>query len=156
MSIDLENILKVTVSGLRGGEESAVTALISACGLPAEDLTPQKLRHFVIARKGDHPVGAAGLEIAGRHSVLRSLVVSEAYRGCGIAEKLVAAAERYALSLGIDTLYLLTVTAEPLLAGMGYARIESGAAPPEIRATDEFKRPGNAPSTCMKKRLSRS
>jgi amino-acid N-acetyltransferase len=155
MSIDLENIIKVTVSGLRGGEEAAVTALITACGLPAEDLTPRKLRHFVIARKGDHPVGTAGLEILGRQSLLRSLAVAEAYRGRGIAEKLVTAAERYALSLGIDTLYLLTVTAERLFVGMGYTRIDRSAAPPEIRATEEFKCLCPEHSVCMKKRLSK-
>jgi amino-acid N-acetyltransferase len=153
MSIDLESILKVTVSGLRGGEQSEVTALITACGLPVEDLTPQKLRHFVIARKGDRPIGTAGIEMTGRQSMLRSVAVSEAYRGRGIAAKLVTAAERYALSLGIDTLYLLTMTADDFFAGQGFVKIDRRDAPAAIRSTPEFKCLCAETAVCMQKRL---
>ena len=154
MGIDLDKILKITLSGLRNGEEEEVVGLIAACGLPVEDLTPDKLRHFVVARKGDHPVGVVGIDISGDNSLLRSLAVSEAYRGRGIAKKLVASLERYAMSHRIDTLYLLTTSAVKFFSGLGYAEIERSDVPDEIQATREFTSLCSETDACMRKKLS--
>ena len=83
----IDQILKITFSGIRNGEEAGVKRLISECGLYTGDISAEKLKHFVIARKGDQVVGAVGLEITGSDALLRSLVVSESYRNQGIATK---------------------------------------------------------------------
>ncbi len=43
--MDLDKILAVTFSGVRPGEEDAVSAMIAACDLHTEDLSVEKLRH---------------------------------------------------------------------------------------------------------------
>ncbi|MBL0715509.1 MAG: GNAT family N-acetyltransferase [Desulfosarcina sp.] len=113
--MDLDKIPAVTLSGVRPGEEKTIRSLIASCNLNTSDLTPEKLRHFVVARKGDAVIGAVGLEVLGPHALLRSLTVEEARRGQGIATKLVEAVERYARSLHLDDLFLLTMTADRFL-----------------------------------------
>jgi len=152
---DIDQILPVTISGVRAGEQSAIKALISESGLIIEDITAEKLRHFLLARKGDEIVGVVGLEIAGKDALLRSLVVRESYRVRGIAVKFTEAVERYALSQAVETLYLLTMTAERFFARQGYARTDRSTAPAAMQATREFQHLCPATAICMRKSIHR-
>ena len=94
--MDLDEILSVTFSGVRPEEEQAVMALLADCDLHAGDMSSEKLRHFLVARKGDAVIGTVGLEIFPPQALLRSLAVAEDFRGQGIARRLIGAIERYA------------------------------------------------------------
>ena len=155
MGIDLDKILPLTVSGLRSGEETAILELIAGCGLAVDDLSPTKLRHFLVARKGGQPVGVVGLEITGTRSVLRSLAVSEAYRDQGIACALISAVERYALSHGIEALYLRTTTAAEFFSRRGFVGVDLHATPVEIRNTRQFKELCPDGALCLTKTLAK-
>lgn len=151
--MDPDNILAVTVSGVRTGEEDAVRALIRSCRLSAEGITDKMLRDFLLARKGREIIGAIGLEFCGPDALLRSLVAAEAHRGQGVAKLLAASVEKYARSRKAATLYLLTETAEGFFAGRGYKRIDRSQAPEKIRATTEFTRICPDSAVCMRKSL---
>jgi len=132
----------------------AIRALLTASGLPSADLTPAHLASFWIERDAAGLVGVVGLEPRGRAALLRSLAVRADARGRGLGGALLGQAEAQARAIGVETLHLLTTTAERFFAARGYAVAPRGAAPPEIQATAEFA--GLCPSTsvCMRKHLS--
>ncbi len=137
--MDIDKIVGIMYSGVRPGEGQQVLELLAACGLDHGDITEQKLRHFVVARRSEEIVGAAGLEISGGDALLRSVAVAEGYRRRGVGRSLVEAAERHALSMGVAHIYLLTLTAEAFFAKLGYRPAERDSAPAGIRRTTEFQ-----------------
>lgn len=145
MKIDLP----FTFSGVRPGEGAAIQKLIAACDLHTEDISADKLKDFIVCRKGDEIVGVVGLEIAGPSALLRSLAVSKPFRKQGVAVRLVDSGQRYALSRGVGTLYLLTMTADKFFARHGFAPIERHTVPEEMQRTAEFKNMCPASAVCM-------
>ena len=69
----------------------------------------------------ENPQGIVGLERFGSVALLRSLAVAAELRGTGVGKALVAAAEEYAQTKNVQTLYLLTTTAADFFARLGYA-----------------------------------
>ena len=151
--MDLDQILGVTLSGVRPEDRDAVVALIRDCGLHTEDITDKMLRDFLVARKGGELAGVVGLEIYGTDALFRSLAVAEAHRGKGIGRKLVEAAEKAARSRGVSTLHLLTMTAEGFFTGRDYEKWDRSRAPEPIRATAEFSRLCPDSAVCMRKKI---
>ena len=151
--MDLDQILAVTLSGVRPEEAPAVKRLVADCDLPTADLTDEKLRHFLVARKGDVVVGTVGVELFPPQALLRSLAVEEAYRGQGIASKLLQAVERYARMMGATQLVLLTLTAEDYFSRYRYSTIKRSDAPASLEATEEFKTLCPDTAVCMRKQI---
>jgi amino-acid N-acetyltransferase len=99
------------------------------------------------------PVGLVGLELHGCDALLRSLVVDPTSRTEGIGSQLVEHAENYARARGVESVYLLTTTAESFFARRGYARVDRRNAPESISTTREFSSICPASSAFMLKRL---
>jgi amino-acid N-acetyltransferase len=116
----------------------AAIRLLESSGLPSQDLTSGLLDHFFCAGDPSHPHGLIGLEMFGRHALLRSLVVDPKYRQSGLATELVRHAEHYALAHGVTSIFLLTTTAEGFFKRRGYHVADRASAPPEIASTREF------------------
>ena len=153
--MDLEKILSVTVSGMRPGEEDAVKAVLEASGLHTSDLTPEKLRHFIVARKGEDMVGVVGVELFQPHALLRSLAVVPNYRGQGVGAQLIESVERYARMMGATTLYLLTTTAAPFFTHRAFQETSRADAPAALQTTKEFQSLCPATAICMRKSVER-
>lgn len=134
-------------------DEPWIRQLLTLCGLPHEDITPEHLNHFWVIKERGEILGTAGLEIQGRSGLLRSLAVDPRFRKRGFASELAKKAEEYAVSLHVSELYLLTMTAEGFFGKRGYQKIEKISAPPEIRGTTEFQTLCPVSSSCMVKRL---
>ena len=134
-------------------DEAWIRQMLTLCGLPHEDITPQHLRHFWIRKEKGEGIGVVGLEVFGRLALLRSLAVDPRFRKRGLATQLTKKAEEYAASLKIEELYLLTMTAESFFLKRGYQKIERNSAPPEIQGTIEFQGLCPASSVCMVKQL---
>lgn len=130
-----------------------IVRLLAQAGLPHDDLTPEHLRHFLVLRDGDGIAGVVGMEVADDAGLLRSLAVTDARRGGGLASRLVDALEAHARSAGIRTLYLLTTTAGGFFARRGYAPADRAAVPDAIAATAEFRSICPASAACMAKAL---
>jgi amino-acid N-acetyltransferase len=133
--------------------EPATRAVLSACGLPTEDLGEQNFEHFFGCGQTDAPTGVVGLELHGSVALLRSLAVNQVVRGKGCGKALVQSAEAHARSSGVSELYLLTNTAKQFFESLGYHEMERTLAPAAIKETKEFASicPGSA--TFMRKRL---
>ena len=119
-------------------DESSVKNLLSESGLPIEDITAQHLQHFFGCGSGSTLEGVVGLELYGEVALLRSLAVASSRRGSGVGPGLVAHAERYARDKGVQSLYLLTTTAEKFFLRRAYVRIQREEAPAAIKSTKEF------------------
>ena len=117
---------------------SVARALLEAAQLPTADLTPSHCEHFFYVGPSAAPTGLVGLELFGEVALLRSLAVSSTARGSGMGSALLEHAERHARSTGVNSMYLLTTTAEEFFARRGYSRTARDSAPPAIRTTREF------------------
>jgi amino-acid N-acetyltransferase len=118
--------------------ELRVKHLLAECHLPTTDLSPRHLEHFFACGPLEAPEGVVGLEVYDEGALLRSLAVSPKSRGNGYGKELVAQAERYAQSLGVREVYLLTTTAAEFFERLGYKRTNRESAPEAIRRTEEF------------------
>lgn len=137
-------------------DEKKIKAVLSAGGLHHQDITPSHLQHFLILK--DDPsstlTGVVGLELKNNNALLRSLAVIEPQRSKGLATQLLREIEKYARSRQVDTLYLLTLTAERFFTKQGYRKTDRKSAPPAIQETAEFNSLCPATAVCMKKHLS--
>lgn len=139
----------MSIARLGADELPEIRALLEANGLPVADVGPDIMFLGVRDRVGLE--GIVGLERHGDVGLLRSLAVRPDRRRSGLGSSLVAELERGAAGDGVETMYLLTTTAEHFFVHRGYARIERVAVPPAIRATTEFASLCPASSTVMRK-----
>ena len=137
----------------RSSDESRVKQLLAECQLPFEDITPSHLQHFLITRQETRFTGVIGLELLGTFALLRSLAVGEPFRGQGIASQLTKQAEDYARAHKIESLYLLTTTAESFFAKRGYQTMDRSRVPTAVQETAEFQSICPATAVCMVKTL---
>ncbi len=137
-------------------DEKKIKEVLTAGGLHHQDITPSHLQHFLVLKDGPNSTltGVVGLELKHNHALLRSLAVIEPQRNKGLARQLVKEIEKYAKSQRVDTLYLLTLTAERFFAKQGYRKIDRKSAPPAIQKTTEFNSLCPETAVCMKKQLS--
>lgn len=133
LSLDTLQIDHATAADAR-----AIGALLRTADLPDADFA-EHLANFLVARCEGRVVGAVGLERHGAEGLLRSLVVDPSQRSCGLGTELVRRIEVLARELGLQTLHLLTTTAEDFFARRGYARVARAGAPAAIAATGEFR-----------------
>jgi amino-acid N-acetyltransferase len=133
-------------------DAASVQRLLAEGQLPAQDIL-QYLEHFVLALADEEPVAVVGLEILGPAGLLRSLAVSAAYRGRGLAKALCARAFAHARLQGVHELYLLTTTAERFFAKLGFNKVERARVPDAVRSTEEFRNLCPSTAVCMAKNL---
>jgi amino-acid N-acetyltransferase len=133
--------------------ESEIKQMLAGCDLLYEDITTALIKHFLLGWDGPRLIAVVGLEIKNHSALLRSLAVDAGYRNRSIATGLVDKIEDYAKSLNVDTLYLLTMTAEAFFKKRGYRLTARDAAPAGIQGTSEFENLCPASAACMVKHL---
>ena len=119
-------------------ELKEIMSLLTECGLPVTDILHSEPPLFFCVRAESGLVAVVGLELFGAVALLRSLAVAPAHRGLGLARQLVAYAESFAVSRGVDSLFLLTTTASDFFGKLGFVPASRSTAPPAIQATSQF------------------
>lgn len=154
----------IAIGPARPDERAAVATLLGEAGLPVAGLEATWL---LVARDeptsvaagrptGDGPVvGAVGLEPYPPAGLLRSLVVAPRHRGSGVATALVARLLEAADARGILELWLLTTTAAPFFARLGFASADRAEAPAGVRASPEFREACPDSAACLRLSLAR-
>jgi len=115
-----------------------MAALLRACELPSDDLTPDDLAVFDIVELEGRLLGTVALETVGKDGWLRSLAVQPDARHQGLGKMLVSQAEARARAAGVTHIYLLTSTAKDFFAKLGYHSISRSDAPEGIRANRQM------------------
>ena len=134
-------------------DEPQVRQLLAKCELPDKDITASHLQHFLVVRHETNLAGVIGLELFGQCALLRSLAVKANVRGQGIATRLVEKVEKYARSHELESLYLLTTTAEGFFEKQGYCTTDRNNVPTVLKDTAEFKTICPSTAICMVKSL---
>jgi amino-acid N-acetyltransferase len=127
-----------TLRDARADDLEAVRDLLAACNLPADDLAAHFGNRYVVAEKDADVVGVAGVEVHGRHALLRSVAVAPSERKAGLGAWLVRERVDWTQAHGIKSLYLLTMDAESYFTKHGFITVTRDTAPPEIQATSQF------------------
>ena len=116
---------------------SRIAALLAEFGLPTRGVADY-LDNFVLVELKGRLIGVGGIEIHGRNALLRSLAVSPEHQQSGVATAICDHLEAQAALQDIESIYLLTETAEQFFAGRGYAVVARSEAPAAIAASEEF------------------
>lgn len=102
-----------------------IVPLLGGCGLPVSDIFSSQQPLFFGLCSASSILAVVGLELFGPVALLRSLAVSPAYRGRGLARELVVFAER-------------TTNASDFFAKLGYVPFFRSSAPPAIQSASQF------------------
>lgn len=149
----MEHVRPTAIRPARTGDRDGVLSLLGRSGLPVEDLSGSPGPRFLVAERAGSLVGCVGVELRGDDALIRSLAVEETSRGTGAGTRLLDAAESLCRRHGVDSVYLLTLTAEPFFERRGYRRIAREAAPEAIARTTEFASVCPVSSAFMAKHL---
>jgi amino-acid N-acetyltransferase len=136
----------VTIQPATAAEFDKVTALLSSVDLPTIDVNTQ-LANFFIATLDGRIAGSIGLDLYGQYALLRSMAVDKAERNNGIASQLVNTLFDHADKLHINTLFLITNTAEDFFRKKGFIRINREEVPEQVLQSKEFN--GLCPSSSV-------
>ena len=145
----------VSLRMLAPWEYGQAADILSAAGLIADDLSGATVSMFGLY-EGQKTVAVGGFERYGREALLRSMVVLPGLRNRGLGAVLLEKLESLLSAGGIDTLWLLTMTAEAFFQKHGYRRVERSRAPAAIRRTTQFHSLCPASAALMLKKRSPS
>jgi N-acetylglutamate synthase-like GNAT family acetyltransferase len=139
----------------KAGDLAAVRDLLKGAKLHLEGLEKQFGGHYAVLELEGKLIGAMGVEVYGRYGLLRSAVVAPAHRGTGLGVRLTRERIAWADARRIEALFLLTVTAVPFFARLGFAEVPRKSAPAEVQASLEFAKLCGANSVCMRMDLAK-
>ena len=129
-----------------------VIELLKECSLPTSDLKGGDDCFFFGIYDSNRLISCVGLEIFGDVALLRSLAVSSLAQGKGKGRVLVEYAERFCISMGVNSVYLLTTTAISYFATIGYKSVTRNIIPEAIKASTQYSSvcPDSATIMCIK------
>lgn len=111
--------------------------LLEANKLPYQDLISSGVS-LLVALDGDTIAGCIGLEQIGSDGLLRSFAVADAYKNKGVGSTLFNKLIEKSRFDNVETLHLLTTTAEKYFSKKGFITTDRMHAPHVIRMTSEF------------------
>jgi amino-acid N-acetyltransferase len=144
------NEYKIIVAA--NGIRPAVLALLMENDLPVADLDEKTILFACV----DHQnvVGTGGLELFSDCALLRSISIKKDLQKRGLGRFIVGELEKVARQYGINSLFLLTTSAEDFFSKEGYVAVDREEVPVEIKNTTEFSSTCPSSARVMRKFLS--
>jgi len=141
-----------TIRAAERSELHEVLKLLESLNLPGDGVE-EHLDEFLVAEEAGRVVGAVGLEVYGSAGLLRSLAVAPSAQSGGLGSRLVEALLERSRDREIETLYLLTTTADRYFPRFGFEAIPRAEVDHRLDASKELQ--GACPQTaiCMRLRL---
>lgn len=127
-------------------DHEAVTTLLRDSQLPTDGVA-EWLDQFWVAEHQGRVVGMAGMERYGDSGLLRSVAVTQEWRGTGIGRTLVDRVLEEGRAAGVREVYLLTTTAEHYFPRLGFGCVDRETVPAALQASAEFK--GACPASAV-------
>ncbi|MBO0343487.1 arsenic resistance N-acetyltransferase ArsN2 [Flagellimonas profundi] len=112
--------------------------LLISENLPVKDIRYGTITFWVLKNQQEL-VGVIGLETFNKFGLLRSLAVKKDFKNQGFGSKLIEHVIKHSSKQKIQTLYLLTTTAEQLFKKLGFKLVQRTDCPDSIKNTAEFK-----------------
>jgi amino-acid N-acetyltransferase len=141
-------MVNVTINNSEKKYLGTVKEILKNSVLPFEDID-EHFEHFLLAELTNDIIGIIGLEQYSKSALLRSFAVAVRYQHRGIGKKLLENLLESAKQKGIETIYLLTTTAQTYFERNGFKIIERNSLPEEIQNTKEFKSLCPVSAICM-------
>lgn len=138
MNQPVPNDPAIRIRPARADDLPSVRSLLREADLPLDGLEDQFGVNYAVAEAAGSIVGAEGIEVYGEHGLLRSAVVSAAWRGKGVGEALTIERLAWARQRGLQAVYLLTTTAADYFPRFGFVSESRDQAPEAIRRSREF------------------
>lgn len=134
-------------------DDPRLLALLAACDLHTDDLGGDDKFFTGVLGPRNELLASGGLEIHGPIALLRSVAVSPDRRGGKLGTTMALKMLNAARNAGASHCYLLTVSAAPFFARLGFEPVDRGRAPAEIAATGQFKAAACAGAGLMRKTI---
>lgn len=144
---------RTTVMPASIDDRAEVEALLQAADLPLDGLDAWFPHDGIVARIDGALVGVAGMERWGAYGLLRSVAVTEAQRGHGIAEALIAERLCIAKLDALTAVVLLTAGAGRYFERFGFEQIDRAALPAPLLTSTQVTLPACALAVAMIKQL---
>lgn len=138
----------MTIGPPRPQDYPAIEALLREHRLPKAGLRSH-LATTLVARHGERVLGTAALELYDGSALLRSVAVTGTQRGTGLGRALTEAALELARTRGIDTVYLLTETAEGFFTHLGFRKTARASVAAPVQQSLEFTTACPASAVCI-------
>lgn len=145
----------ITLRDAIPADHAQIREILSASALDAGGLDDPAMS-FLLAIVDGSVVGTIGLEHHGTAGLLRSAAVAAECRGRGIGARLTAALVERARALGLREIFLLTTTAAPFFARLGFDTVERSAVHPDLLRSPQFQGGCPASAVCMRRSLART
>jgi amino-acid N-acetyltransferase len=115
--------------------------LLSDAALPLDGLPENSTGHqnFLVLCRDGRVLGCAAVERYGQYGLLRSVALEPHERRHGLGRRLVQEALQQARRDGLAEVVLLTTTAAPFFARLGFQPIRRDDVPAPLRASVEFQ-----------------
>jgi amino-acid N-acetyltransferase len=118
-------------------DHEAVATILRDLALPTDGVA-EWLDQFWVAEHQGQVVGVAGMERYGDSGLLRSVAVTQEWRGTGVGRTLVELVLEEGRSAGVREVYLLTTTAEHYFPRLGFVCVDRDAVPAALHVSAEF------------------
>ena len=130
--------MEMTLRKATENEYRAIIHLLVSNHLPTTDIYEKNITLFVGLVEGEI-VATIGIEMYEHVGLLRSLCVKEGFKNQKLGEKMLTYLLNFCAHENIQTLYLLTTTAEHYFTRFGFETITRDETPPSIQNTREFQ-----------------
>ncbi len=128
--------------------QDTVVEILRNSKLPHSDIDLAK-QFFIGQGTSTKLVGIGALEFYGQNALVRSMAVLNNGQNRGVGSSLLGYLLKTAKNKKVESLYLLTETAERFFARNGFEKVDQAVVPSDILESEEFKNlcPGDA--ICM-------
>jgi len=92
----------------------------------------------IVVKEEGVVVAGAAVEHHGPDGLLRSVVVTDSWRGTGLGVRVVGEVLQAAANAGVGDLYLLTETAPGFFERFGFDRVDRDSVPDDVAGSEEF------------------
>lgn len=127
-----------TIRPTTPADHAGIHALLASANLPVEGVDAPHT-HSWVAMKDGRLAGVIALEVYSDAGFLRSVAVAPNFQNQGIGTALVRHLLTESVGLGVQTLYLLTLTAEQWFPRFGFRLVPQGDVDPRVRQSPEFR-----------------
>jgi len=141
-----------TTNTIKTPKIEEISILLEENNLPTQDLKELDLKNFFGLYINNTLAGMVGLEIYDDVALLRSLAVST-NKSTGIGSILLEYIDSFAKNNNINTIFLLTTTADKYFLKKGFVVESKTQAPKVIQQTNEFKSICPTSAIFMKKEI---
>ncbi|WP_263833176.1 arsenic resistance N-acetyltransferase ArsN2 [Sulfurospirillum oryzae] len=130
--------MKITIRKATENEYRAIIHLLASNALPTADIYEKNITLFV-GLIDEKIIATIGIETYGEVALLRSLCVKDELKNQKLGEKMLSYLLSFCTHEKIETLYLLTTTAERYFVRHSFEKITREETPLAIQQTREFQ-----------------